>query len=234
VARLARLFVPGAAQHVLQRCASGRRLGLDDADFAMLLRCLTDATRQGSIALHAFVLMPDHLHLLASPAGQEQVPRLMQALGRSYVRYLNERHGTTGGLWAGRYRATVLEDDPYVLLCSRYIESNPVRAGLVDEPAHYRWSSYRHHIGLETQPCINDHPLYWALGNTPFERQGRYRALFEQPIPAAQQDALRAATWQGWALGSDAFLSKLAKSANRRPTALPRGRPARRLPQSLL
>ena len=225
MARLPRLFAPGCAQHVLQRCASGRTLALDEEDFATLVDCLAESTKVEGVALHAYVLMPDHLHLLATPASEQALPRLMQSLGRRYVRHLNQRHRLAGGLWAGRYRASVLDDDPYVLVCSRYVESNPVRNALVEEPAHYRWSSFRHHAGLESQAFLTDHRCYWALGNTPFERQARYRGLFELAIAPAELEALRAATWHGWALGGATFLRGLAKSANRRPLALARGRP---------
>jgi putative transposase len=224
MARLARLFAPHCAQHVLQRCAPGRGLAHDEADFTRLVECLAESAQTTGVAVHAYVLMPDHLHLLASPREALDLSHLMQATGRRYVPYLNRRHHLSGALWAGRFRATTLEDEPYVLLASRYIESNPVRNRLVEEPQHYRYSSYRHHVGLEVQRWITDHRLYWALGNTPFERQRRYNTLFEAPLAPAQVTALREATWHGWALGSSAFVESLEKSANRRPMPLSRGR----------
>jgi putative transposase len=230
MARLNRLFAPGCTQHVLQRCASERLLAYDEADYTMLVHCLTEATRASRVAVHAYVLMPDHMHLLATPESDGEIARLMQGLGRRYVHFLNRRHGGRGALWEGRYRATVLEDDPYALICSRYIESNPARRALVDDATHYRWSSMRHHVGLEVQGWITDHARYWALGNTPFERQARYRELFERPLSNETVAALRSATWHGWALGGEGFLARLAKSANRRPVELQRGRPVRPTP----
>ena len=154
----------------------------------------------------------------------------MQAVGRRYVRWFNDRHARTGGLFEGRYRSTVVEADRYLLACMRYVELNPVRAGLVEAPQHYEWSSYRHHSGFATDPLIDDHPLYWQLGNTPFDRQDRYRRLFEQAAAPSELDLIRQATHGGWALGTHEFAVRLARSSSRRPERRIAGRPSHSVP----
>ncbi len=175
--------------------------------------------------VHAYVLMPDHVHLLITPTEEGIAGGLMQRLGRRYVRYFNDRHARSGTLWEGRYRSTVIEPARYLLACYRYIERNPVRAGLVSEAAHYTWSSCRHHLGLASDPLLTDHACYWALGNTPFERQAAYGAMLEAGEPPAELAAIRYAAHTGWMLG------QAGQSAMREPIAalrrLPKGRPPR-------
>ncbi len=174
--------------------------------------------------------MPNHMHLLATPGDERSLPMTLQAVGRHYVLHFNRRHLRTGSLWEGRYRATVIEAERYLLVCSRYIELNPVRAGLCDTPESYRWSSYAHHVGLSVDSLITDHPLYWALGNTPFERQRVYRESFAQPLPEGDLRAIREATQKGWLLGDDIYRQRMAMLANRRIAPLSRGRPRRGKP----
>jgi putative transposase len=161
--------------------------------------------------------MPNHVHLLVTPPDAVAVGHAMQAIGRRYVRWFNDRHARTGALFEGRYRSTVVEADRYLLACMRYIELNPVRAGIVQRPEQFPWSSYRHHVGLVADPDIADHPLYWSLGNTPFERQAAYMRLFEQEAGAGELDRIRAATHGGWALGERGFATEIAKRTKRRP-----------------
>lgn len=189
---------------------------------------MREAARQFRVAVHAYALLPGHWHLLATPVDSIGLARLMQWLGRQYVPYFNARYGRQGTLWQGRYRAVVLEPDPYLLLFSRYIELSPVRAELVSEPAAYPWSSFPHHAGIKPDPLITDHAAYWALGNTPFEREAAYRELVEQGVPAAEVLTLDTATQKGWPLGSPAFKQALAKQAGRRVEQAPRGRPGRK------
>ncbi len=225
MARLQRLYVPGHAQHVLQRCRPDELIAHDAGDFDALLDCLNAAMREQGVALHAYALLPEHFHLLGTPRSAQSMSLAMQALGRRYVRYFNRRHGRSGTLWQTRYRSTVLEDQPYVLSCYRYIEQNACRRGLVDDPLHYSWSSYAHHVGSVNSPAITDHPVYWQLGNTPFERQRRYRELCARSPGPTELEAIRSATWFGWALGSPEFLARLDQNANRRTQKLARGRP---------
>lgn len=227
MARLPRLFIPAQPQHVILRGNNKQPIFEDDDDRRMFLDRLREAARQHGLAIHAYCLMPNHLHLLATPANGRSLSVALQALGRYYVLYFNRRHGRSGTLWEGRYRATVIEAERYLLVCTRYIELNPVRAGLAERPESYAWSSCAHHVGLAVDALVTDHPLYWALGNTPFERQRAYQDSFAQPLPEADIKAIRDATQKGWLLGSDAYTARMAARANRRITPLTRGRPRR-------
>ncbi|MCL2657005.1 MAG: transposase [Betaproteobacteria bacterium] len=225
MARLPRLYVPGLPQLITQRGNNRLALFTDDTDRERFLAYLRDAVRECEIQLHAWVLMPDHLHLLLSSPTETGGGALMQRLGRRYVRWFNDRHGRTGTLWEGRYRSTVIEPGQYLLPCCRYVETNPVRAGLVSDPAFWLWSSCRAHLGIESDPFLTDHAAYWALGNTPFERQAAYRRLLETGASAQELEAIRYAAHRGWALGN--LPGMLADAATRRTTPLPKGRPVR-------
>jgi putative transposase len=225
MARLPRLTAPGFPHHLIQRGNNRQAIFLDEVDCVGYLRELGDLAPAHGLAIHAYVLMPNHVHLLATPAERDTLARVMQSLGRRYVRHFNDRHQRTGTLWEGRYRSTVVESDRYLLACMRYIELNPVRACLVPESAEYRWSSYGHHSGLRVDPLITEHSVYWALGNTPFERQVAYQRLFEQDEPPGEIEAIRDATHHGWALGQRNFLQSVAQNAGRRPSRLRAGRP---------
>jgi putative transposase len=226
MARLARLYVPGCPQHVIQRGNGRRAVFLDDADRTAYLGWLAAVVRDYRLELLAYVLMENHVHLLVIPPGEGVLGRALQSLGRRYVRYFNDRHQRAGTIWEGRYRATIVESERYLLECMRYIDLNPVRAGAVAEPGAFRWSSYAHHAGIADSPMLTDHPLFWALGNTPFARQAAWRELCSEGMRATESQRISDATNKGWALGEGDFLSRIADSANRRPQPLPRqGRP---------
>ena len=157
---------------------------------------------------------------------------MMQWLGRHYVPYFNRKYTRTGTLWQGRYKATVLDAERYFMTCCAYIELNPVRCELAHAVGDYPWSSYPHHIGAHSDPIISDHPLYWSLGNTPFEREAAYRALVEQGVKEDDVHMLTEATLKGWALGSEQFQLSLERLAVRRVRPAKRGRPARKVLES--
>lgn len=225
MARLARLYVPDQPQHVILRGLDQQPAFVDDQDYELFIDCLKAAARDHHLAVHAWVLMPGAVQLLATPSDESSLPKAMQAVGRRYVAHFNRRYARRGTLWEGRYRATVIEGERYFLLASRVVELAPVRNHLVAAPEDYRWSSYRHHIGLTVDSLITDHQLYWALGNTPFERQRVYRELCEQPLDERETTQLMQATLKGWVLGSDTWRDWASRSANRRVSPLPRGRP---------
>ncbi|MBC7415869.1 MAG: transposase [Herminiimonas sp.] len=227
MARLPRLIVPYQPHHVIQRGAGRQPVFHDDDDYLIFLKYLKDASRQFKVAIHAYVLMPNHLHLLASPADQTGLARMMQWIGRFYVPYFNHKYERVGTLWQGRYKAAVVDSERYFLLCSRYIELNPVRAGLAAQPEHYRWSSYLHHAGTKPDPLVSEHALLWALGNTPFAREAAYRALVEEAIPDHEVRVLTDATLKGWAIGSEQFKVALEKQSHQRVRPARRGRPPR-------
>ncbi|WP_153099250.1 transposase [Paraburkholderia hayleyella] len=225
MARLARLYVPDQPQHVILRGLEAQPAFVDDQDYELFIDCLKAAARDHRLSIHAYALMPGAVHLLVTPATESSLPKAMQAVGRRYVAHFNRRYVRRGTLWEGRYRATVIEAERYFLLASRVVEMAPVRAALAATPEAYRWSSYRHHTGLTLDSLITDHPLFWALGNTPFERQRAYHELCEQPFDEHEVAQLQQATLKGWVLGSETYRAWAAGAANRRVSPLPRGRP---------
>lgn len=232
MARLARLVIPHQVHHIIQSGSDGKVIFADSADYSMFLGWLGEAARQFQVELHAYVLMPDHLHLLATPSDETGLGRMMQWLGRHYVPYFNAKYKRSGTLWQGRYKATVLEADRYFLPCSLYIENNPLRAALVVDAQDYPWSSYAHHIGLKIDPLITDHPLYWSLGNTPFQREAAYKEQMLQLLPHAEIQALTGATLKGWLLGSPQFKTEMTKLTARRVEPMQRGRPRKQEKQA--
>jgi putative transposase len=201
MARLPRLTLPGYPHHVIQRGNNRQAIFLSAADYPVLLGLLEESARKFGVAMHAYVLMGNHFHLLATPTSDGGLPQMMQAVGRGYVRYFNDRHGRSGTLWEGRYRSTVLQADHYLLACMAYIDLNPVRAGLVKDARDYPWSSHGHYVGMRTDKLLTPHPLFWQLGNTPFAREAAYAELVRVGISPAQQDALTRSSLGGWAPG---------------------------------
>jgi len=229
LARLPRTHAPGYPHHVIQRGNNRQAVFADAADFQRYLQLLQEVGAVHSTAVHAYVLMTNHVHLLVTPEDENGISRFMQALGRRYVRWFNDRHQRTGTLWEGRFRSTVIAADRYLLACMRYVELNPVRAGLSTNPIEYRWSSHAHHVGRAVDPIVTDHALFWALGNTPFERQSAYQRLFEVPVSDEQLGELRRATNRGWALTSSGEASDRRPASPAFATPRPRGRPRGRV-----
>jgi putative transposase len=168
--------------------------------------------------------MTNHMHLLATPRHATSMPKMMQAIGRVYVQYFNATYRRSGTLWEGRYKAAIVDGERYLLTCMRYIELNPVRARMVANPAHYRWSSYQANACGAGDDLVVCHPIYRRLGGSPEARQATYRELFKSSIPEAQLCLIRDVTQNAWALGSAAFRSKIAE-LSRRAGRLPMGRP---------
>lgn len=225
MARLPRLVVSEQLHHIIARGNNDQPVFRDDADYQQYLHWLKEAARQADVAVHAFVLLPNRIQLLATPANEAGLSKMMQTVGRHYVPYFNAKYARSGSLWEGRFRATVLEAAAYFIPCSTLIEYQPVALGMASEPDVYPWSSYAHHIGSGKNPLITDHPSYWALGNTPFEREAAYRRLCEVPPSAALIEKIETATWKAWALGSDNFKKQLEKLTPRRLHPVKRGRP---------
>jgi len=227
MARLGRYFLPDQPLHVIQRGNNRQAIFFGDGDYARYHEFLAEAAARYGCAIHAYVLMADHVHLLATPGDADSLPRMMQLLGRRYVRHVNAAQRRSGTLWEGRYRAAPIDGDAYFLACCRYIELNPVRAGLARRPRDYQWSSYRAHALGAADALVSDHPLYRALGRTRAGRRTEYRALFRARLDDGFVAALRRATNGGWALGDERFKRRIAKAAGRRVAPLPLGRPAK-------
>lgn len=230
MARRGRYYVPDQPFHVIQRGINRAPVFFAEADYRFYLEALGEAASRHHCAIHAYVLMTNHVHLLVTPHRADSIPRTLQSLGRRYVGSVNRRRQRTGTLWEGRYKATVIDGEAHLLTCYRYIELNPVRAGMVAEAADYRWSSHRWHAAGEADQVITDHPLYVALGASAGARQAAYRGLFGAPLAAPVIDQLRQATNGGWAFGDDRFKARVAEAAGRRAAPRPKGRPPKRAP----
>jgi putative transposase len=227
MARLGRYFLPDQPLHVIQRGNNRDAIFFGTDDYAHYHDWLATAAVEHACAVHAYVLMTNHVHLLVTPSAADSLPRTMQSLGRRYVRHVNTIYRRTGTLWEGRYRAAPIDSEAYFLACCRYIELNPVRAKMIGHPRDYRWSSYRAHAQGTADPLLNGHHVYDGLGGTPAERQLAYRALFRAALDDGFVDSVRAATNGGWALGDARFKRQIAEALGRRVAPLPKGRPAK-------
>lgn len=230
--RLPRLVLPGQAQHIILRGNNRQAIFCSDHDRERMLATLREVCAQHHVAIHAYVLMDNHLHLLATPSTEAGLSRMMQALGRRYVAWFNARHQRSGTLWEGRFRAGLIQGESHVMACLRYIELNPVRAGQCLEPAQWAWSSAAHHLGHRRDPVIAEHEAYWRLGNTPFEREHAYREFLAQGVPPHEQQQLTEAVLRGRPLASSEFLRPLEQTHAAVVVRRPRGRP-RKLPVEL-
>jgi putative transposase len=223
MARLARLAIAGRPHLILQRTLPSQPAFIDDEDRLALLAALRSVAAAERVAVHAYGLYDHELRLLVTPAEAASLGRLMQSLGRSYVSGFNRRHARRGTLWDGRFRATVLDEATALVDAMRYVETPPdVDAGA---PGDHPWSSARHHLGQQAAPLVTDHPRFWRLGNTPFEREAAWRALLEQPLAPSRRRDIEAAVLKGWALGPPSFVQALAAQTERRVQPLARGRP---------
>jgi putative transposase len=225
MARLPRYFVKDQPLHVIQRGNNREPIFAAEEDYRFYLQCLEDAAERHALSIYAYVLMTNHVHLLASPGKEASLPKTLQSVGRRYVQYFNYTYGRTGTLWEGRYRATLIDTERYLLTCMRYIELNPVRARMVRHPREYPWSSYRAHAHGKEDPLLHDHELYHRLGRSARVRQAVYRALFKVAIAKDELETIRSATNKAWVLGDDRFRAKIERLAHRRAAPLARGRP---------
>ncbi len=229
MARLPRLALDGQPHHLIQRGLNRQSIVADDVDRERFLAELRESAALHKVAVHAYVVMDTHLHLLATPEVGEGLSLMMQSLGRRYVAAFNKRHQRSGPLWDGRFRAAPLEADAHLLACMRFIELNPQRtAGFHLAPEDYPWSSAAHHLGRRRDPLVLDHALFWALGNTPFEREAAWRTWLEQGVPSDEATRLLDSAHKGWPLGGARFLRDLGELNSRPIAPRKRGRPARR------
>ncbi len=199
-----------------------------DADYQFFRDSVVEAARKYGLVVHAYVWMTNHVHLLATPEFAHSISKVVQSVGRRYVQYFNFTYHRTGTLWEGRYRATVVDSEQYLLVLMRYIELNPVRAGMVEQPVDYPWSSHRRNAlgesGLNAQ-WISPHDEYLRLGQNDVERQGAYRDLFCTAIPGEDLSEIRECTHKGWALGDERFREQIEALGQRRATCKGVGRP---------
>ncbi len=214
--RLKRITAAGFPQHVIQRGNNREACFFAEADYVTYLHWLERAARTYQVAIHAYVLMTNHVHLLATPGLESGVSRMMQYLGRHYVQYINKTHRRSGTLWERRFHASVIETETYLLTLHRFIELNPVRAGMVKTPEEYRWSSAKDHLGLMGGSLIVNHDVYLRLGAGGEERARAYAALMWEPLEERALLQIRDAARQGCALGSDEFKDQIEIQLGRR------------------
>ncbi len=203
MARQARFIVPGIAVHVMQRGNNRGTCFRTASDYLVYLSFLRVLSVKFECALHAYCLMPNHIHLLMTPSIAQACGGMMRELGQRYARYFNRRYARTGTLWEGRFRSCVTDSARYVLACYRYIELNPVRAGLVVRPDAYEWSSHTVNIGRRMNLFLSAHPEFDALGTTDQARIQAYAELIEQALDPAMVGAIRKATNSGQRLGTE-------------------------------
>jgi putative transposase len=230
MARLPRLAIANQVHHVLQWGHNRTSIFTDDADRFELLHFLGLHARRYQVEIHAWVLLPDHFHLLVTPATIEALPGLMQALGRDYARRYNRRSNRTGTLWAGRYRSSIIEASRYGLPCMVFMDLHPVRNGIVGHPAEYPWSSHRQFAGLpvpaQTLVAV-PHEVVWRLGNTPFSREVAYGELVDKGIGSEMVTEIAASVRGGWILGTPGFTDDVQRQTSRRVSKSRPGRPRR-------
>ena len=228
MAHLPRFVIPGQPQHIIQRGNNRQVIFAADADYLFFRDALVEAATEFGLAIHAYVWMTNHIHLLATPNHGDGISKVLQSVGRRYVQYFNQTYRRSGTLWEGRYRATVVDRERYLLAVIRYIELNPVRAGMVTEPGAYPWSSYRRHALGESGPnadWLTPHPEYLKLGQNEPERQLAFRELFQTALASADLADIRDCTHKGWALGNERFKDQIERLGRRRASSKGIGRP---------
>ncbi len=226
MARLLRVCVPGSPHHVIQRGNNRQTCFAATEDFAAYAYWLKQYSDKFGVTLHAWVFMTNHAHLLLTPGTEDGIPRTMQSLGRQYVRYFNHAYKRTGTLWEGRYKSCVVDAEAYLLTCQRYIELNPVRAGMVRTPEEYPWSSYQVHALGKSAPMWQPHASYLRLANDREERCATYRTLCRASMDEDTVRTIRETTNKGLALGNDRFKAEIEQLTGRRASARKRGRKA--------
>ena len=223
--RQARFDVTDLPQHVVQRGNNRQPCFHSESDFRIYLNYLRHACEDHDCHVHAFVLMTNHVHLLVTQSRLHGLSKMMQSLGRRYVKYFNAIHLRTGTLWEGRYKASLVSDDCHLLACYRYIELNPVRAGIVRHPREYRWSSYRCNSEGLADRLVAEHETYLSLGNDAETRRHRYRKLFDLDLESETLAEIRTCANGNLVFGSDGFKDKIERALNRRSRPGIPGRP---------
>lgn len=226
--RKPRMYVPGVPAHVVQRGHNRRACFFRSADYSFYLKSLGEGLRRYEISLHAYVLMTNHVHLLLTPSTSDGVSRLMHDLAGLYVAYVNKSYRRSGTLWEGRHKASLVEAERYLLTCYRYIELNPVAAGIVGSPEAYPWSSYCCHAMGRPDPLITDHPLFEALGQDAAKRGCAYRELIKHRLPGDDIHRIRESLAYNYPVGEDGFRRRIEAALGRSVGTGKRGRPAHR------
>lgn len=216
MARLPRIIVPGLPLHVIQRGNNRQATFFLEEDYRKYLDALEVASDEYECLVHAYVLMTNHIHLLLTPMTEKSVSLMMQAIGRKYVRYINGAYQRSGTLWEGRYKSALVETEQYLLTCSRYIELNPVRAGMVDAPGQYKWSSYCSNALGTDNNCLTQHEVYMRLGKNDESRQQAYKSLFKNHLDTDALELIRDGTQKDTIIGDSRFQDEIKQVLQRR------------------
>lgn len=219
-----RFHLPSIPQHIVQRGNNRQACFLVEEDYTEYVGRLAAAARKFGVAIHAYALMSNHVHLLASPSSAGGIAKMMQAVGGGYVRCFNTRHHRTGTLWDGRYFSSLVGGDSYFWNCHRYIELNPVRAGMVGRPGDYRWSSHARNAHGRPDPLVSPHPAYMALGSSGDAAQRAYRQFFETMLPEETIEEIRRQLHRERAFGDEEFLARIESRTQRSPRVQRAGR----------
>ena len=225
--RKPRFFIPNLPVHVIQRGNNRQAMFFEEADYRRYLSLLGEGKERYGCSVHTYVLMTNHVHLLMTPVEVDSVSRIMQHVGRHYVQYINHKYKRTGTLWEGRFKASIVDATTYLLACYRYIELNPVRAGMVEEPGYYAWSGFQSNGLARSDALITAHAEYLNLGETPSQRAKNYRMLFQQPITDAEISSIRDYVQSGTPLGGNRFKEEIEAALSVSVGRPHRGRPAR-------
>ena len=225
MARSPRITIPAYPHHIIQRGNNRVATFFADEDYSFFLKCLGQAKVKCRCRIYAYVLMTNHFHLLVEPTEVGDLGRFMQSVGRRYVRYVNETYRRSGTLWEGRFKSAAVSRDEYLIACSRYIELNPVRAGLVAHPKDYRWSSYQRRALGRSDRLLDDDPWYAGLGTTEKERQEKYQQWIDSQIDEGEWAEIRQATQRGRLIGREPFQKQVEAMTGRRLVGEARGRP---------
>lgn len=224
--RKARIVLPNVPMHIIQRGINKQPCFYQYSDYSLYLEWLGESSIKSKCQIHAYVLMTNHIHLLISAQSEDGAGQLMKGLGQRYVQYVNRTYRRSGTLWDGRFKSCLVQSDRYILCCYRYLELNPVRAGMVKHPADYHWSSYRANAQGENNPLIQSHATYLALGASTLQRNQCYQNLFNTHLSLETVEAIRNATTGNFVLGTDQFQKKVANELGRRVVPGISGRPA--------
>jgi len=226
--RRSRIVVPNIPLHIIQRGNNRQPCFFADEDYLFYLERLEEYSKSEGCQVHAFVLMTNHVHLLLTPKRLESASMLMKRLGQHYVQYINRTYKRSGTLWEGRFRSCIVQQQEYLFACHKYIEMNPVRAGMVKNPAEYNWTSFPVNAEGKTSSLITPHPLYKKLGQTDAERQRAYYRLFSHELTTEKIDTIRKATNGNFSLGDNRFQTEISEVLGRRVTPGKAGRPTKK------
>jgi len=223
--RKPRCYVPNVPCHVITRGNDRQACFFKNGDYEFYLECLSDACNRYNVSLHAYVLMTNHVHLLMTPESEEGISQVMQSVGRRYVQHVNVKYRRTGTLWEGRHKASLIEEEAYLLACYRYIELNPVRANMVTHPLEYPWTSYFENSGVKQQTITVPHAIYNRLGLDKASRQTAYKELFDLQLAPTLLNEIRRASEFSMPIGSAGFQHQIEDVVGRKLGYAKRGRP---------